>query len=33
MITHEKHIETILSIVMWDNDRKYYVGKKHHRKF
>ena len=27
MITHEKHIETILSIVMWDNDRKYYVSK------
>jgi len=27
MITHEKHIETILSIVMWDNNRKYYVGK------
>ena len=27
MITHEKHIETILSIIMWDNNRKYYVGK------
>lgn len=27
MISHEKHIQTILSIIMHDNDRKYYVGK------
>ena len=27
MISHEKHIQNILSIVMWDYDHKYYVDK------